>query len=223
MENQIVIVSSDGTVPRTCAAEGLAGSRRRRSARVIWVNDDIRKTSTNWPNKAHRGRPRPLLASEPASTSASLPSPTGSMASASIRPMTETPGATDVKDTANAGPSCPTAPAGRRPGLLPRGADDLLDGRALRVDAAVASGGGDRSIWVKSTASTRREHLAEEDEFISKPAQAEIALAGKPNATVYRYPGQYHAFARHNGAHYNAAAAALANGRTTEFLHQQLQ
>jgi carboxymethylenebutenolidase len=56
-------------------------------------------------------------------------------------------------------------------------------------------------------------------------AQAEIkaALAGKPNATVYSYPGQRHAFARHNGAHYSAAAAALANGRTSEFLHQQLR
>jgi acetyl esterase/lipase len=68
-------------------------------------------------------------------------------------------------------------------------------------------------------------HLAEEDEFISKPAQAEIkaALAGKRNATVYSYPGQHHAFARHNGAHYNAAAATLANGRTSNFLHQQLR
>jgi carboxymethylenebutenolidase len=67
--------------------------------------------------------------------------------------------------------------------------------------------------------------MAEEDEFISKAAQAEIkaALAKKPNATVYSYPGQNHAFSRHNGAHYNAAAAALANGRTSEFLHQQLQ
>jgi carboxymethylenebutenolidase len=52
-------------------------------------------------------------------------------------------------------------------------------------------------------------HLAEEDEFISKPAQAEIkaALAKKSNATVYSYPGQNHAFSRYNGAHYNAAAA----------------
>jgi len=68
-------------------------------------------------------------------------------------------------------------------------------------------------------------HLAEEDEFISKPAQAKIkaALARKPKATVYSYPGQYHAFSRHNGAHYNAAAAALANGRTSEFLNQQLR
>ena len=68
-------------------------------------------------------------------------------------------------------------------------------------------------------------HLGEEDEFIYKPAQAQIrtALAKKPNATVYSYPGQWHAFTRINGAHYNAAAAALANGRTSEFLNQQLR
>jgi len=68
-------------------------------------------------------------------------------------------------------------------------------------------------------------HLGEEDEFISKPAQVEIkaALAGKPKAKVYSYPGQRHAFTRHNGAHYNAEAAALANGRTSEFLNHKLR
>jgi len=68
-------------------------------------------------------------------------------------------------------------------------------------------------------------HLAEQDEFISKSAQAEIkkALATKTNATVYSYPGQNHAFSRHNGAHYNAAAAALAKERTFYFLNQQLR
>jgi carboxymethylenebutenolidase len=68
-------------------------------------------------------------------------------------------------------------------------------------------------------------HVAEEDEFISKAAQAEIkaALANEPNATVYSYPGQCHAFSRHNGKHYNAAAAHLANGRTSEFLNRQLR
>jgi carboxymethylenebutenolidase len=68
-------------------------------------------------------------------------------------------------------------------------------------------------------------HLAEEDEFSSKPAQAEIKAAPsrKPNATVYSYPGQCHAFSRHNGTHYNAAPAALANGRTTQFLNQHLR
>jgi carboxymethylenebutenolidase len=68
-------------------------------------------------------------------------------------------------------------------------------------------------------------HLGEEDEFISKAAQAETkaALASKADVTVYSYPGQRHAFARHNGTHYNAAAAALANGRTSEFLQRQLR
>src|SRR6202453_787819 len=68
-------------------------------------------------------------------------------------------------------------------------------------------------------------HLAEEDEFISKAAQAAIraAVAKKPNASVYSYPGQSHAFPRHNGKHYNAAAAHLANGRTSDFLYRQLR
>src|SRR5580692_4550357 len=96
------------------------------------------------------------------------------------------------------------------------------------VDAAVVYHGGDTEKYlgeVNGLDAPLLMHLAEEDEFISKPSQAEIkaALASKPNATVYSYPGQHHAFARHNGTHYNAAAAALANGRTIEFLHQQLR
>jgi carboxymethylenebutenolidase len=97
-----------------------------------------------------------------------------------------------------------------------------------RVDAAVAYHGGDTEKYLGEVDGLRAPllmHLAEEDEFISKAAQAEIkaALAGKPNATVYSYPGQCHAFSRHNGAHYNAAAAALANGRTSQFLNQHLR
>jgi carboxymethylenebutenolidase len=96
------------------------------------------------------------------------------------------------------------------------------------VDAAVAYHGSDTEKYLGEVDGLHAPllmHLAEEDEFISKAAQAEIkaALAKKPNATVYSYPGQHHAFSRHNGAHYNAAAAALANGRTREFLHQQLR
>jgi carboxymethylenebutenolidase len=95
------------------------------------------------------------------------------------------------------------------------------------VDAAVVYHGGDTEKYlgeVNGLDAPLLLHLAEEDEFISKPAQAEIkaALASKPNATVYSYPGQRHAFARHNGAHYNAAATALANRRKSEFLNQQL-
>jgi carboxymethylenebutenolidase len=62
-------------------------------------------------------------------------------------------------------------------------------------------------------------HLAEEDEFMPKAAQAaiKVALTGRPNATVYSCPGQCHAFPRHNGAHYNAKAATLANGGRANF------
>jgi len=96
------------------------------------------------------------------------------------------------------------------------------------VNAAVIYHGGDTEKYlgeINGFDSPLLMHLGEEDEFISKAAQAEIkaALACKPNATVYSYPGQHHAFARHNGAHYNAAAAKLANGRTSEFLHQHLR
>lgn len=95
------------------------------------------------------------------------------------------------------------------------------------ADAAVVYHGGDTEKYlaeVNGLDAPLLMHLGEEDEFISKAAQAEIktALASKTNATVYSYPGQRHAFARHSGMHYNAAAATLANGRTSEFLHQHL-
>jgi carboxymethylenebutenolidase len=96
-----------------------------------------------------------------------------------------------------------------------------------RVDAAVAYHGSDTEKYLGEVDGLHAPllmHLGEEDEFISKPAQAQIkaALAKKTVAIVYSYPGQCHAFTRLNGAHYNAAAAALANGRTSEFLNQQL-
>ena len=96
-----------------------------------------------------------------------------------------------------------------------------------RVDAAVAYHGADTEKYLGEVDNLHAPllmHLGEEDEFISKAAQVQIkaALAGKPNATVFSYPGQRHAFARHKGAHYDAAAAALANGRTAEFLHFHL-
>ena len=96
-----------------------------------------------------------------------------------------------------------------------------------QINAAVAYHGADTEKYlgeVQNLLAPLLMHLGEEDEFISKAAQAQIkaALAGKANATVYSYPGQRHAFARHNGTHYNAAAAALANARTSEFLQRQL-
>jgi carboxymethylenebutenolidase len=100
--------------------------------------------------------------------------------------------------------------------------------RSLGIDAAVWYHGGDTEKYlgeVDGLDAPLLMHLTEEDEYISKAAQAEIkaALAKKQSATVYSYPGQNHAFSRHNGAHYNAAAATLANGRTSEFLKHQLR
>src|ERR1700685_712913 len=139
-------------------------------------------------------------------------------------------GAEDVKDTVNAVRKLPEcngkiAALGYCLGAL------MVFLTAVRyhgLDAAVAYHGGDTEKYLGEVDGLNAPllmHLAEEDEFISKPAQAETkaALAKKPNATVYSYPGQNHAFSRHNGTHYNAAAAALANGRTSEFLHQELR
>jgi carboxymethylenebutenolidase len=138
-------------------------------------------------------------------------------------------GARDVKDTVNAVAKLPGCTAmvavlGYCLGAL------MVFLTAVRygVDAAVAYHGGDTEKYlgeIDGLNTPMLMHLAEEDEFISKPAQAEIktALARKPNATVYSYPGQNHAFSRHGGAHYNAEAAALAHERTYAFLNRQLR
>jgi carboxymethylenebutenolidase len=67
-------------------------------------------------------------------------------------------------------------------------------------------------------------HIAEEDEFVSKEAQSKIneSLANHPCVTIYNYPGVNHAFARHNGVHYDEAAATLAGQRTSQFLQANL-
>ena len=68
-------------------------------------------------------------------------------------------------------------------------------------------------------------HLAEEDEFISKDAQADIRAAAANNFQIenFSYPNCQHAFARHTGVHYDARAAALANDRTWAFLGDKLK
>jgi carboxymethylenebutenolidase len=95
------------------------------------------------------------------------------------------------------------------------------------LDAAVAYHGGDTENYLgeaKGITARLLMHLAEEDEFISKDAQARIkaALADVPSAQVHSYPGCNHAFARHTGTHYDAAAAALANGRSWAFFAEHL-
>ena len=96
------------------------------------------------------------------------------------------------------------------------------------VDAAVAYYGGRTEEFLdeaSNVAAPMLIHLGDEDEFISKPAQEAIAaaFADKPNVEVFRYPGCMHAFARHGGTHYDAEAAALANGRTFDFFQSRLR
>jgi carboxymethylenebutenolidase len=67
-------------------------------------------------------------------------------------------------------------------------------------------------------------HIAEEDEYVPKPAQKVIlaALKDHPLIELHTYPGCDHAFAREGGQHYDAAAAKLAGGRTLTFFKKAL-
>lgn len=67
-------------------------------------------------------------------------------------------------------------------------------------------------------------HIAEADGFVPKEAQAVIlqALKNHPRVEIFTYPGRDHAFAREGGEHYDAADAAIANGRTADFFKRKL-
>ena len=67
-------------------------------------------------------------------------------------------------------------------------------------------------------------HIAAEDQFVPKDAQAKIRDAAARNSavTLHMYPGCDHAFARIGGAHWNEAAAVQANQRTAEFFARYL-
>lgn len=67
-------------------------------------------------------------------------------------------------------------------------------------------------------------HIAEEDAYFPKEAQAVVigALKDHPQVTLHTYPGRDHAFARPGGAHYDAQAAQLANERTAAFFKRYL-
>jgi carboxymethylenebutenolidase len=67
-------------------------------------------------------------------------------------------------------------------------------------------------------------HIAEEDQFVPKEAQALIlqALKNHPQIAIHTYPGCDHAFARKGGEHFDEAAAKLAAGRTLAFFQQHL-
>jgi len=67
-------------------------------------------------------------------------------------------------------------------------------------------------------------HMANEDKFVPKEAQAQIkaGLKDHPQITLHEYAGNDHAFARVGGEHYDKQAADLANKRTAEFFKKNL-
>lgn len=103
-----------------------------------------------------------------------------------------------------------------------------LTAARVDVDAAVAYYPGSTEKHLEEAshdAGPMLMHLAEEDEYMPAQAQHEIraALASRPQVQIYTYPGRNHAFARHNGTHFDAAAAKLANDRTSDFLALHLR
>jgi carboxymethylenebutenolidase len=67
-------------------------------------------------------------------------------------------------------------------------------------------------------------HIAEEDKFVDKSAQAKIKDHFKDHrrVSIHSYAGMDHAFARVDGVSYNAEAARLANQRSMAFLKEAL-
>lgn len=95
------------------------------------------------------------------------------------------------------------------------------------ADASVAYYGVGLDAHLAEAAGLERPlmlHIAEEDQFVPKAAQAKIvaALEGEPKVTLHAYPGRDHAFARQGGKHFHQADAALANERTAAFFKTHL-
>jgi len=67
-------------------------------------------------------------------------------------------------------------------------------------------------------------HIAEEDQFVPKEAQAAILrdLKNHPQVEIHTYAGRDHAFARDGGEHYHEADAKLAGGRTLQFFQRTI-
>jgi carboxymethylenebutenolidase len=231
MENQIVIDSPDGTFrayiarPKALPAPAVVVLHE-----VFGVNADIRKTCDELAEQGFIGVAPDLFWRQEPGVDLSVTSELDWRHGLRLNQAYDRDaGARDVKDTADNVanlPECTSRIAVL--GYCLGGLMTFLTAVRYGVDAAVAYHGGDTEKYLGEVDGLHAPllmHLAEEDEFISKSAQAEIktALESKPNATVYSYPGQHHAFARHNGMHYSAAAATLANRRTSEFLHQQLR
>lgn len=103
----------------------------------------------------------------------------------------------------------------------------FLTAARSRVDAAVEYYGGGTEKYLDEAPEVDDPlliHLGEDDEYITREAQARIkaAFQSKSNVEIFSYPGCSHAFARHTGTHYDEIAAKAANQRTLDFFHRYL-
>lgn len=103
----------------------------------------------------------------------------------------------------------------------------FLSAARADLDGGVEYYGGNTEKFVSEGKRIKKPflmHLAGEDEFMDKTAQAIIIkeLADNPHIKIFSYPGRNHAFARPNGDHYDAKDAETANARTLAFFRQHL-
>jgi len=205
----------DGAFGAYIGWPGLAGSRRCRLQEFSGWNADIRKTCDELAGKADCCRATTYSASE-AGVDLSVTSGRLATRPSSLSGLTGTP-VPGLRHCRRRGQAA-GVPARLPSSAIACGrADGLSDSVRHGVDAAVAYrqvalrnilGEIDGlhapcyGIWPRTTSSFQG---------CAKANQA--ALAKKPSATVYSYPGQHHAFSGIMGRNYNAAAAALANGR----------
>lgn len=68
-------------------------------------------------------------------------------------------------------------------------------------------------------------HIAEQDQFVPNEIQNQIKLGldNNSNVTIHSYPHMDHAFARHDGTHYDAANTKLARKRTMDAFETALK
>jgi carboxymethylenebutenolidase len=231
MKNRITIKGRDGTFgayiaqPKTSPVPAVVVLHE-----VFGVNDDIRKTCDELAEQGFLAVAPDMFWRQEPGVDLSVTSEADWQHGLRLYQVYDRDaGIGDVSDTAETVAKLPECTG--RVGVLGYclgGLMTFLTAVRCGTNAAVAYHGGDTEKYldeVDGLDAPLLMHLGEEDEFISKAAQTAIkaALADKPNAIVYSYPGQYHAFSRHNGTHYNAAAAALAHERTYEFLLRHLR
>jgi len=93
------------------------------------------------------------------------------------------------------------------------------------VDCAVSYYGVDLPSFLNEAGNIKKPllmHIAALDEFVPENVREKIKSTLSGKAEIYVYEGVDHAFARPNGVKYNAAAAKLANERTSQFLKKNL-